>query len=138
MWQVGISIDEKGGMSLDSTKFDKALQNNFNDVVTAFTGNFNGLSNYSTQNAGFANDGVRKLSRLLGANGPMLSQSTNADLQNTKYKTQLAELDIRMNALLSRYTKQFATMDSLVGNVNSQKTSLKATFDGMMATYTNK
>ena len=138
MWQVGISIDEKGVMSLDSTKFDKALQNNFNDVVTAFTGNFNGLSNYSTQNAGFANDGVRKLSRLLGANGPMLSQSTNADLQNTKYKTQLAELDIRMNALLSRYTKQFATMDSLVGNVNSQKTSLKATFDGMMATYTNK
>jgi len=26
----------------------------------------------------------------------------------------------------------------LVGSVNSQKTSLKATFDGMMASYTNK
>jgi len=138
MWQVGISIDEKGVMSLDATKFDAALQNNFGDVVTAFTGNFNGLSTYSTQKAGFANDGVRKLSSLLGPNGPMLSQSTNADTQNTKYKTQLATLDIRMNALLDRYTKQFATMDSLVGSVNSQKTSLKATFDGMMATYTNK
>jgi hypothetical protein len=26
----------------------------------------------------------------------------------------------------------------MVGSVNSQKTSLKATFDGMMASYTNK
>jgi flagellar capping protein FliD len=43
-----------------------------------------------------------------------------------------------MTALLSRYTKQFAAMDSLVGNVNSQKTSLKSSFDGMMASYTNK
>jgi flagellar capping protein FliD len=43
-----------------------------------------------------------------------------------------------MSALLTRYTKQFATMDNMVGKVNSQKTSLKSTFDGMMATYTNK
>jgi flagellar capping protein FliD len=43
-----------------------------------------------------------------------------------------------MDALLARYQKQFASMDSLVGSVNSQKTSLKSTFDGMMATYTNK
>jgi flagellar capping protein FliD len=43
-----------------------------------------------------------------------------------------------MDALLARYQKQFASMDSLVGKTNSQKTSLKATFDGMMATYTGK
>jgi flagellar hook-associated protein 2 len=138
LWQMGVKIDEKGVMSVDATKLESALQNNFSDVVTAFTGNHNGLSAYSTQNAGFAGDGVRKLSKLLGPNGPMLSQSTNAETQNTKYKDDLTQLDTRMTALLARYTKQFAAMDSLVGNVNSQKTSLKATFDGMMATYTNK
>ena len=95
-WQVGITIDEKGLMSLDASKFDAAMQNNFSDVVTMFTGNFNGLSSFSTQNAGFANDGVRKLSKLLGSDGPMLSQSTNADKQNTKYKSQLADLDIQI------------------------------------------
>jgi len=68
----------------------------------------------------------------------MLSQSTNADTQNNKYKDDLTKLDTRMTALLGRYTKQFASMDSMVGNVNSQKTSLKASFDGMMAAYTNK
>jgi len=40
--------------------------------------------------------------------------------------------------LLDRYNKQFAAMDNLVGKVNNQKTSLKSTFDGMMAVYTNK
>ena len=138
LWQMGVKIDEKGVMSLDATKLDSALQNNFSDVVTAFTGNYNGLGSYSTQNAGFAGDGVRKLSKLLSATGPMLSQSTNADTQNTKYKDDLTQLDTRMTALLGRYTKQFASMDSMVGSVNSQKTSLKASFDGMMATYTNK
>ena len=68
----------------------------------------------------------------------MLNQSTNADKQNSKYKEDLNKLDKRMEALLSRYTKQFAAMDSLVGQVNNQKTSLKSTFDGMMAAYTNK
>ncbi|MEY4016695.1 MAG: Flagellar hook-associated protein 2 [Pseudomonadota bacterium] len=138
LWQVGIKIDEKGVMSVDTTKLDSALQNNFSDVVKSFTGNFDNLSAYSTQKAGFAGDGVKKLSALLGPNGPMLSQSNNADTQNTKYKDDLAKLDTRMTALLARYTKQFAAMDSLVGKVNSQKTSLKSTFDGMMATYTNK
>ena len=138
LWQMGVKLDEKGVMSIDSTKLESALQDNFSDVVTAFTGNHSGLSAYSTQNAGFGGDGVRKLSKLLSATGPMLSQSTNADTQNTKYKDDLTQLDTRMTAMLARYTKQFAAMDSLVGNVNSQKTSLKATFDGMMASYTNK
>jgi flagellar hook-associated protein 2 len=138
LWQVGIKIDEKGVMSVDATKLDSALQNNFDDVVKSFTGNFEGLSQYSTQKAGFAGDGVRKLAALVGPTGPMLSQSNNADTQNTKYKDDLSKLDTRMSALLVRYTKQFATMNSLVGSVNSQKTSLKATFDGMMASYTNK
>jgi flagellar capping protein FliD len=43
-----------------------------------------------------------------------------------------------MDALLLRYQKQFSAMDSLVGSVNTQKTSLKSTFDGMMASLTGK
>jgi len=138
LWQVGIKIDEKGVMSVDATKLDSALQSNFSDVVKSFTGNFDNLSAYSTQKSGFAGDGVRKLAALVGPNGPMLNQSNNANTRNTKYTDDLSRLDTRMSALLTRYTKQFATMDNMVGKVNSQKTSLKSTFDGMMATYTNK
>jgi flagellar capping protein FliD len=68
----------------------------------------------------------------------LLSQSNTADKQNTQYKADLEKLQKRMDTLLQRYTKQFAAMDSMVGQINSQKTSLKSSFDGMMASYTGK
>ena len=54
------------------------------------------------------------------------------------YADALAALKSRMDDMLARYTKQFSAMESLVGSINSQKTSLKSTFDGMMSMYTNK
>ena len=75
---------------------------------------------------------------MLGADGILVSQSQSAEKQNSKYQLDLERLGIRMDSLLSRYQKQFASMDSLVGNVNSQKTSLKSTFEGMMAGLTGK
>jgi hypothetical protein len=42
-----------------------------------------------------------------------------------------------MATLLERYNKQFASMESMVGQSKSLQTSLKSTFDGMMASYTN-
>ncbi len=138
MWQLGVSIDRTGVMTLDETKLDAALNDNFDDVVKTMTGNTNGLSAYSSQPAGFAGEAMRKLSKLIGPSGTLLTNTQNADTQNTKYKDDLAKLDTRMTAMLARYNKQFASMESIVGSVNSQKTSLKSSFDGMMSVYTNK
>jgi flagellar hook-associated protein 2 len=138
MWQMGISVSELGTMSIDNTKLDTALANNFTDVVKTFTGNQNGLTIYSPAPGGIAGDAVRKLTNMLGPKGILVSQSTSATTQNTKYKADLEKLQTRMDALLARYQKQFASMDSMVGNVNSQKTSLKSTFEGMMAGLTGK
>jgi flagellar hook-associated protein 2 len=137
-WQLGLSVNEKGVMSLDNTKLDASLQSHFSDVVKSLTGNYDNLSTYSKAPAGLMGDAVRKLNGLLDAKGPLMSQSESAGTQNSKYQKDLTDLQTRMDALLARYTKQFAAMDSLVGQVNSQKTSLKSTFEGMMAAYTNK
>lgn len=138
MWQMGISIDRSGVMSLDETKLDAALADNFDDVVQTMTGNTNGLSAYSTKPAGFAGEAMRKLSKLIGPSGVLLTNSQNAETQNSKYQADLGKLETRMTTLLARYNKQFSSMESIVGGVNSQKTSLKSSFDGMMAVYTNK
>ena len=138
MWQMGIKVDEAGVMSVDTTKLDTALTSNYSDVVKTFTGNQNGLTIYSPAPGGIAGDAVRKLTNMLGATGILTSQSTSATTQNTKYQGDLTKLQTRMDLVLKRYQKQFAAMDSLVGNVNSQKTSLKSTFDGMMASLTGK
>jgi flagellar hook-associated protein 2 len=138
VWQMGVSIDMQGTMTLDGTKFESVLSNNYADVVKTFTGNQNGLSVYSTANAGVAGDAVKKISKLLGSTGILQTQSGSATTQNTKYKEDLTKLQTRMDSLLLRYQKQFSAMDSLVGGVNAQKTSLKSTFEGMMANLTGK
>ena len=136
LWQMGVSIDQTGVMSVDDTKLDAALADHYTDVVKAFTGNQNGVTAYTTAPAGIAGDAFVKISTLLSKTGPLLTQSESATTQNTKYQADLTKLQTRMDSLLLRYQKQFSSMDSLVGNINTQKTSLKSTFDGMMATYT--
>ena len=138
-WQMGIKIDEKGVMSFDSAAFETTVQGNYADVVKSLTGNFDNLSAYSTAPAGFAGDAVRRLTKLLDTasnGGPIMSATENANTQNTKYQQDLTKLQTRMDALLVRYQKQLAAMDSLVGQTNTQKTSLKSSFDGMMSVYT--
>ena len=136
--QLGFSLDQTGVLSLDSTKLDAALLTGVDDIAKMFTGGLNKVSTYSNLPAGIAGDAVKKLTNLLQPNGVLLSKSDNAETENTKYRARLTKLQTRMDALLTRYQKQFAVMDNMVGSVNSQKTSLKSTFEGMMAAYTNK
>ena len=138
LWQIGISVNQTGELDLDEKKLDSALESNYDDIVQMFTGNKNLFLPTGTDSAGIAGDAVRKITSLLGPQGPLLQQTESANKQNTKYKDDLTKLQRRMDSLLSRYTKQFAVMDSLVGQTNSMKTSLKSSFDGMMSMYSNK
>lgn len=135
---IGFSIDQKGVLSIDKTKLDNVLQTNYDNVVTLVTGNRENQSKYSVLPSGTAGEAVKKLTAMLDPTAALTTQSTNLTTKITDYKKQLADLDTRMTALLARYNKQFANMDSLVGQSKSLQTSLKSTFDGMMATYTNK
>ncbi len=135
---LGFKTDQKGVLSLDENKLDAVLKNNYADVVKAMTGNQSNISSLSTQPAGIAGDTFRRLGKLIDPTGPLQSKSDNANTENTKYNSQIEKLKVRMESLLARYTKQFSQMESLVGSVNAQKTSLKSTFEGMMSAYTNK
>jgi flagellar capping protein FliD len=240
-WQMGLSVDKAGVMTLDTTILTAALADNFDDVVTTFTANQNNRSatsppyssstgyssatsslnggaaftvtltssdgtangfavtaanstpqgvvdainatnlgytaqlvqetsgtlpykiavigsiggtsftlsaadadgdsvsdlTFSSSGSGVAGDTLRKITTWLDTTSPLTTQSVTAESQNAKYADQLAALQTRMDELLARYTKQFSAMESLVGSINSQKTSLKSTFEGMMSMYTN-
>ena len=134
---IGFNLDQKGVLSIDKTKLDSALKNNFDNVVTLVTGNRENQSKFSILPSGVAGEAVKKLTALLETTAPLTTQSTNLTTKISEYKKQLDKLDIRMTDLLARYNKQFATMESMVGQSKSLQTSLKSTFDGMMASYTN-
>ncbi len=136
MADLGFKTDQKGVLSLDEAKLDTVLKDNYGDLVKALTGNQSNVSALSTQPAGVIGDTVRRLTQVLANDGPLVSKTTNAETENSKYKADMEKLQRRMETLLKRYNQQFAAMESLVGSVNAQKASLKSTFEGMMAAYT--
>lgn len=138
MRDLGITIDRSGVLQLDATKLDTALSGNFDNVVTMLSDNRENLSTYSALPAGLAGDSVKKLTELMGSTGPLTVESRNATARISTYNDDLAKLETRMAALLARYNTQFSIMDSMVGQTNSMRTGLTSTFEGMMASYTNK
>ena len=134
---LGLSINRTGTLELDATKLDSAMLNKFDNVVTLLTSNQEKLSVTSALPAGAAGEAVKKLTNLLDVSGAITAQSNNLTKKITDYQKELTALDTRMTALLTRYNKQFATMESVVGQSKSLGTSLKSTFEGMMSAYTN-
>ena len=67
-----------------------------------------------------------------------MTQSEGSQERINDYELKLEALNIRMESLLARYTKQFGIMESMVGQSNAMRDSLKTTFEGMMSMYTNK
>ena len=59
----------------------------------------------------------------------MLFRSSNTQLN--RYKTDLAKLETRMEAVLARYTTMFANMDKIVGSSNSMRSYLTNQFKAM-------
>lgn len=132
---LGVTLQQDGTLTVDATVFQKVSTANYDKVVAMFSGK-------SLQNEkGATTDGVAVsltgwVKTLVSAQGPLLQGSQNDSAKVIKYQDDLTKLQTRMDSLLARYTKQFATMDSMVGKSNSLKTSLTSTFDGMMSAYT--
>ena len=82
-------------------------------------------------------DAINKLTRLLSSDGLLVVQSNNAAKRVNDFEEQLSQLNDRMTKMLERYNKQFAAMESMVGQSKSLQTSLKSTFDNMNSSSNN-
>ena len=133
---VGIDIDRNGKMSLNTTKLESALNNNFADVVTLFSANTNNQSIYSPLPGGLAGDGLKKIDVMLRSDGTVARQTDTTNAQIERQKAELTKLEGRMEKLLERYTRQFSAMDSIVSSINGQRSSLENSMKGLMAMYT--
>ena len=133
---IGLDIDQYGVMSIVDTTLDTALNDSFDDVVTMFSADTTNQTEVGDASRGLAGDALVLINGLIDSRGTIASQSSNATARISEFEDQLAALQIRMESLLARYTKQFAAMESIVGQTNSMRDSLTSTFEGMMAMYT--
>ncbi len=133
--QLGVSVDRDGVMSLDTDTFDEAVATQFDDVAEALAGRnvVDGALQY-----GLSAKLSNRLRDLMSPTGVVMTQSNTAETLVTRYNTDLAKLETRMEGILARYTKQFAAMESLVGQMTSLRESLKSQFENMSAMYSNK
>ena len=135
---LGLDIDRTGVMSLNKTKLDTAANANFDDIVMIFSGKTDNQTELGTANRGIAGDAIKSINDLISTRGTIMTQSKGATARIGDYELKLNALNIRMEALLARYTKQFGIMETMVGQSNAMRDSLKTTFEGMMSMYTNK
>lgn len=134
---VGLDIDRYGVMSINETTLDSALSEKFDEVVTLFAADTDDQTMFGAAARGLAGDAVYELDGFLNSRGLIAKQSANASELVQDYQEDLRKLEIRMEALYERYLRQFSAMESIVGESNSMRDSLKSTFDGMMSAYTN-
>lgn len=115
IFEVGIKMDNKGKLSLDKTKFDEAVDKNFDQVVGLFGGE-KGVA--ATLNAGLKD---------YSKSGGMLDQRTdvlNADLRslNQKQATSNAQL-VKYEASLRA---QYGSLDALLVKMNHSASALQS------------
>jgi len=132
---VGLSLDRFGKLTLDESKLDTALQNNFGEVSTMFSAGTNNQSIFSQAPAGLAGDAINSIEGMLRSTGLIAAQSRSSTDQIAKFKEDLTEIEERMERLMTRYMTQFTAMESIVGNSNSMREGLKGTFESMMNSY---
>lgn len=130
---LGITITRSGTMELDETTLDSALNSSLDDVVSMLSNDRSKATTNIATESGLAGNAVKTLNLLIKTGGTVTNLYDRAKTNIADFKKDLAELDERMTRLLERYTKQFAAMESIVGQSNSLRASIKSNFDAMVA-----
>ena len=124
---LGVTLQADGTLAVSTKKLDTALSQHYDDVVNMMSANQN---THST--LGLAGNAAQSLTDVLSSTGPIVRASKNASTMVTHYTDQETQLNSQMQSLLDRYTKQFAAMDMIVGQMNSLRTSLTSQFNSML------
>lgn len=108
LFSIGIEIDQKGKMSLDSTKFDQVL-----------TSRPESLSNLLSGSEGIAGRLETQLKSALDLGGIFDSRTKSLDQRIRLIADERLNLEDRLETLETRMLRQFIAMDTLVARYNN-------------------
>jgi len=101
---IGIRIDQKGQMSLDSSKFGEIVKTNLNAIGDVFS-SANGIASRLSS----------KLGAHLQAGGTLDSRTKSLNNQLKGFEARRESVQVRLDKLESALLKQFIAMDTAVG-----------------------
>lgn len=128
---LGVEMTRVGTLEIDEVKLSTALASNYADVVTMFSADTERQSMFGDQDRGLAGDALFQLRALMDTDGPIRARTDLAQTRIVSYEEDLADLDMRMQSIYSRYLKQFTAMEAIVDQMNSTRDYLQQQIDAL-------
>lgn len=128
---MGIEMTRYGTLEINETNLSDALTNNYSDVVTLFSADTENQTRYGDADRGIAGDALFVLDELMATDGPIRARQNGAESRISGYEEDLANLELRMQALYDRYLKQFTAMETIVDQMNSTREYLQQQIDAL-------
>jgi flagellar hook-associated protein 2 len=114
--QVGISFGKDGTLSLDSSKFNAALNDTSKDVAAFFTG--------KDEIKGFAAIFGARLEGFIASDGLLNSRTEGINSTIKSLTKQYDTMEARLAKMEERYRKQYSNLDTLLNGLTQTSTYL--------------
>lgn len=118
-FQLGISTQRDGTLSVDTTVLGKALETDFDGVAAMFSDAENGLA---VRLKRFA-DGY------LGAGGILDGRTESLNAEDRRIEIRKAQIEARLIAREQALVRQYAALDAMVAQMQAMNTSLTTALD---------
>jgi flagellar hook-associated protein 2 len=123
---IGISFQKDGTLAVDATKLQTAVDTNADGVAKLFAGKANDTAGYGKQLSALA-------LTFTASRGPLTAAADGLTTSIKLLDKQYSAMEIRMNATVERYRKQFTQLDVMMSTMNSTTSYLTAQFNAMNA-----
>ena len=133
---MGISINKQGILEVSDTKLASALTSNFDDIKNLFSANTEDQTNIGVANRGLAGDLTKLIDDLTSSSGYLSTRADQLEDNKSQYLLDLEALDEKMARLTERYERQFASMNTLIDQLNNTKDNLVSSLENLP--FTNK
>lgn len=117
---LGISTTREGFLEIDDTVLNEAIETNFSDFEALFAGD-----------NGFATRLKDVIDNYTNSSGVITSRVESLNQQLDRITDDRIDLNLRINALQERLTKQFAAMDAAVAQFNSTQSYIAQQFSNL-------
>lgn len=121
---IGVSFQKDGTLAVDSTKLEAALSTNLDGVAKLFAGSATDTAGYGKQLSALALGFTATGGALKAAADGLTSSIKQMDKQYNA-------MELRIDATVERYRKQFTQLDIMMSSMNSTTSYLTAQFDAM-------
>jgi flagellar hook-associated protein 2 len=101
------------------------------DLKLLITGGVTGSRGSVSVGRGYADQLTVSLNNYIASNGLITGREKTLNDRINGYGDQEIKLDEKYDSLIVKYRKQFSMLNALLGEMETQRESMKATFEGM-------